>query len=77
MGRVAEAEVILVAGTERLHCWVNEVRGLEAGATITLRDSDDPTKHWRVEAVMSRRKRMEIDGIAVEAVISGAEIHRP
>ncbi|MGD9794774.1 MAG: hypothetical protein AB7V43_14975 [Acidimicrobiia bacterium] len=77
MGWVAVAEVRLVAGTERMHCWVNDVRGLEVGAEITLRDSVDPTKRWSVEAVMSRRKQMEIDGIAMVAVIGVSEVDHP
>jgi hypothetical protein len=65
-------EVRLVAGNERMQCWVNDFPGLEVGAVITLRDSVEPTKRWRVDSVMTRRKQLDGDGVAVaEAARSG------
>jgi hypothetical protein len=67
----------LVAGNERMHCWVNDVPALDAGVIITLRDSAEPTKRWRVEAVITRRKQLDGEGLAVaEAAIDADGVNR-
>jgi predicted N-acetyltransferase YhbS len=51
-----EVEVLLVRGETVQHCWVDDAPGLKIGALITLADSADPTKQWRVSKIFGRRE---------------------
>jgi hypothetical protein len=44
-------QVDLISGPSHRTAWVPQTRGLRVGACITLKDSEEPERHWQVMRV--------------------------